>query len=337
MDPGITAALATGFASYLGYITPLGGAAQRGVAIVVIFALAAVHIGGVRPGARVLTALSATKIALIVGLVVAAFSGAAGAWSHFVPFFARRVDEPPLMGALAGGLVAAFFSFGGWWEVTKIAGEVREASRTLPRALWVGLVAVTGLYVAATLSFIYVIPIDEVRPGEAFVAQVGEAVFGPAGAVVVAGVVLVCVLGSLGTLLMVAPRLYFAMAQDGLFPAAAAALSPRFGTPARAILIQAVLASVIVALGTFETIVAYFVFVTVAFIMLTVASVFTLHRRDASFRVPAHPWTPLVFLVLGALLLVLLALNNPLQAGLGVAIVAAGVPIYHRVAASASS
>jgi APA family basic amino acid/polyamine antiporter len=332
MDPGVTAALATGFASYVGYMVPLGGAARRGVAIAAIFALAVVHVVGVRPGARVLTALSGTKIALIVALILAALASRSGAWAHFTPFLARRVEEPPLIGALAGALVAAFFSFGGWWEVTKIAGEVRDAPHTLPRALWMGLVSVTVLYVAATLAFIYVIPIDDVRAGEAFVAQVGEAIFGPAGAIVVAGVIVVCVLGSLGTLLMVAPRLYFAMAQDGLFPAAAAAVSPRFGTPARAILIQAALASILVALGTFDTIVAYFVFITVAFIMLTVASVFTLQRRDPDFRVPANPWTPLVFLSVGALLLVLLALNSPFQAGLGLAIVAAGVPVYHRVA-----
>lgn len=336
MDPGITAALATGFASYASYLVPLAGPARRGVAIAAIVALALVHVVGVRPGARVLTALSALKIALIVGLILAALASPSGAWTHFTPFLARRVEEPPLMGALAGALVAAFFSFGGWWEVTKIAGEVRDAPRTLPRALWIGLGAITVLYVASTLAFIYVIPIDGVRSGEAFVAQVGEAILGPAGAAVVAGVVLVCVLGSLGTLLMVAPRLYFAMAQDGLFPAAAAAVSPRFGTPARAILIQAVLASVLVALGTFDTIVAYFVFITVAFIMLTVASVFTLQRRDPGFHVPANPWPPLVFLFVGALLLVLLALNSPFQAALGVAIVAAGVPVYDRVAGVSS-
>ena len=92
-------------------------------------------------------------------------------------------------------------------------------------------------------------------------------------------------LGSLGAMLMLAPRVYFAMARDGLFPAAAAAIHPRFGTPARAIATQAVLASVLVALGTFDSIVAYFVFVTVAFIALTVAAVFVLRRRDPALRV----------------------------------------------------
>jgi APA family basic amino acid/polyamine antiporter len=121
---------------------------------------------------------------------------------------------------------------------------------------------------------------------------------------------------------------YFAMARDGVFPAGAAAVHPRFGTPARAIAAQAVMASVLVGLGTFDTIVAYFIFITVAFIALTVGAVFVLGRRDPSLRVPGHPWTPLVFLALVAALLALLLASNPLQALLGAAIVAAGVPVH---------
>jgi basic amino acid/polyamine antiporter, APA family len=331
MDPGITAALATGFASYAAFIVPLGPVSVRLVAIAAIVGLAAVHIVGVRPGTRLLTAIALLKLVLVGALVVAALASASGSWGHFVPFAGRSAGAPPLAGAVAGALVSAFFSFGGWWEVTKIAGEVRDPSRTLPRALWIGLLAVTAVYVTATFAFIYAIPIAEVGAGEAFVAQVGTAVFGSAGGVLVATIVVVCVLGSLGAMLMLAPRLYFAMAQDGLFPAEAAAVHPRFRTPARAIALQATLASVLVAVGTFDSIVAYFVFITVAFIALTAGSVFVLHRRDPAFRVPGFPWTPLVFLTMVAGLLVLLALNNPLQAGLGMAIVAAGLPAYRLI------
>jgi APA family basic amino acid/polyamine antiporter len=327
MDPGITAALATGFASYAAYIVPLGSVTTRLVGIGAIAGFALIHVAGVRPGARVLTTLSVLKVSLVVVLVVAALASAGGDWHHFVPFAFRPGAAAPLGGALAGALVAAFFSFGGWWEVTKIAGEVRDPARTLPRALWIGIVAVTMVYIAVTLAFIYAIPIDRVAASQAFVAQAGEAIFGAAGGRLVAAIVVVCVLGSLGAMMMFAPRLYFAMATDGLFPSAAATLHPRFETPARAIAIQAVLASILVAIGSFETIVAYFVFITVVFIALTVASVFLFRRRGA-FEVSGFPWTPAVFLVLVAALLVLLGSSNPLQALLGVAIVAAGVPVY---------
>ena len=328
MDPGITAALATGFASYVAYLTPLGDAGARLVAMAAILVFAIVHIAGVRLGVRLLTTVSILKIALVFALTIGALASAGGSWSHFVPFVGRRAGAPPLVGAMAGAFVSAFFSFGGWWEVTKIAGEVRDPARTLPRALWLGLVAVTLVYMAATLAFVFALPIEQVAAGQAFVAQVGEAIIGPGGGAAVALIVIVCVLGSLGAMQMLAPRVYFAMAQDGVFPAAAAAVHPRFGTPARAIAVQAALACLLVALGTFDTIVAYFVFITVVFIAATVASVFGLRRRDPSFHVPGHPWTALVFLALVAVLLTLLALSNPWQALLGLGLVAAALPVY---------
>ena len=329
MDPGITAALATGLATYIAYIVPLGGGAQRLVAIGAIVALALVHVVGVRPGTRLLTGLAVLKLTLIAGLLVLAAASRSGDWRHFVPFASRPPVAPPFGPAVVGALIGAFFSFGGWWEVTKIAGEVRDPSRTMPRALLMGLAVVTLVYILTTLAFIYVIPIAAIGSGDAFVAQVGAVLMGRLGGVTVAGIVAVCVMGSLAAVLMLGPRVYFAMAQDGVFPAAAAAVHPRFGTPARAIAAQAVLASILVALGTFETIVAYFIFITVVFIALTVGAVFVLGRSDPSFKVPGHPWTPLTFLTMVAGLLGLLALNNPLQAMLGVALVAAGVPVYH--------
>ena len=317
---GITAALATGAAAYVGYIVPLGPSGARLVAIGAVGIFAVIHIIGVGPGSRVLIGLTVVKVVLIAALVGLAMASTIGGWRHFIPFVDLPAGCAAAWGALAGAYVAAFFSFGGWWEVTKVGGEVYDPSRTLPRALWLGLASVTLIYLFATAAFIYVIPIEQIRSGDAFIAQLGEALLGASGGVAIALVVLTCVLGSLGAILMFAPRLYFAMAADGLFPAAAAAIHPAFGTLARAIGIQATLASVLIVLGTFDTIVAYFVFITVVFIALTVASVFVLRQRDPGFVVPGHPWTALVFLATVAVLLVLLALNNPLQAALGVVI-----------------
>jgi APA family basic amino acid/polyamine antiporter len=331
MDPGITAALATGFASYVAYLVPLGNAGSRLAAVGAIVAFAVVHAAGVKVGVRLLTAVSVLKIALVFALTAGALASPGGSWSHFTPFMERLPGAPALMGAIAGAFVSAFFSFGGWWEVTKIAGEVRDPSRTLPKALWLGLVAVTLVYMAATLSFVYVIPIGQIGEGQAFVAQVGEAIVGPGGGAAVALIVIVCVLGSLGALQMLAPRVYFAMAQDGLFPAGAAVVHPRFGTPARAIATQAVLASALVALGTFDTIVAYFVFITVLFIAATVGSVFLVRRRDPAFHVPGYPWTPVAFLGMVTALLLLLAVSNPLQALFGLGLVAAALPVYQVI------
>jgi len=253
-----------------------------------------------------------------------------GNWSNFVPFFAQHAGSDPLPGAFAPALVGAFFAFGGWWEISKLAGEARDPARTLPRALALGVAIVTAVYVLTSAVFLYIVPLERVTSGETFAAQAGEALFGPAGGRVFAVIVIVAVAGSLVALLMALPRLYYAMARDGVFFQTVAAIHPRFGTPARAIALQAVLASTLVAFGTFNQIISYFIFVTVLFVALTVAAVFVLRRRDGApaYRTPGYPFTPVVFLILVVLLLAMLVGHNPVQAALGVGIVALGVPVY---------
>jgi APA family basic amino acid/polyamine antiporter len=331
MDPGLTAALAIGVASYAGYglgLSPLG---LKAVAIATIMLVAAVNIRGVRIGAWLIRSLTILKLGLLGFVLLWGFGFQLGNWSNFTPFLAQRANSAPLIGALAGGMVGAFFSFGGWWDLSKLAGEVRNPARTLPRALFYGVIIVTLVYILTSAVFIYLVPPEQVTSGETFAAQAGEVLFGRAGGQVFSLVVVVAVLGSLAAVVMSAPRVYFAMARDGLFIPAAASIHPRFETPARAIALQAGLASLLAALGTFNEIVSYFIFVVVVFIALTVAALFVLRRREPvrfGYLTPGYPVTPVIFLVLILLLLVLLGSNNPAQALLGVGVVALGLPVY---------
>ncbi len=330
MDPGITAALAVGLASYVGYALGLAGASLKLIAIGTILLLAAINIAGLRFGSGLMQWLTALKLGALGLLAVLALVTRAGQWSNFVPFVAQRPGSDPLPGALAPALVGAFFAFGGWWEISKLAGEARDPARTVPRALAIGVSIIAAIYILTSAVFLYLVPLDRVTSGETFAAQAGEALFGAAGGKVFALIVIVAVLGSLLGLLMALPRVYYAMARDGVFFKSVGVVHPRFGTPARAIVIQAAVASVYVALGTFNQIIAYFVFVTVLFVGLTVAGLFQIRRRSPAsvYRTWGYPLTPALFLVLVVVLLVLLAGHNPLQAGLGVAIVALGAPVY---------
>ena len=332
MDPGLTAALAVGLASYVAYIFHLSNAGQKAVAVGAIFAVALVNIRGVKLGGWLVRWLTILKLGLLGVVVVWGFGSQAGQWSNFTPFLAQRPGSSPLLGALAGGLVAAFFSFGGWWDLSKLAGEVRNPERTLPRALIYGVSILTAVYIITSAAFMYLVPLERVTTGEIFAAQAGEVLFGRIGGQVLSGIVIVAVLGSLAAIVMSAPRVYFAMARDGLFIPAAAAIHPRFETPARAITIQAALASLLVLAGTFSTIISYFVFVVVIFIGLTVAALFVLRRRNPgslTYRTPGYPVTPIIFLILIALLLFLLGANNPMEALLGVGVVILGLPVYY--------
>ena len=331
MDPGLTAVLAVGLATYAGQVVRLSPWGTKAVAIAAIVIVALVNIRGVRLGAWFMRGLMFLKLGLLAFIFLWAIGFQLGDWSNFAPFVERRAGSPSFFGAIAGGLVGAFFSFAGWWDLGKLAGEVRDPERVLPRALGFGVVGVTIVYVLTSLVFIYLVPMGQVTSGETFAAQAGEVLFGRAGGVVFSLGVVVAVLGSLAAVVMSAPRVYFAMARDGLFIRSVASLHPRYETPAFATALQAVLASLLVAVGSFNKIMSYFVFVVIVFIALTVVALFKLRRSSASnggYLTPGYPLTPAIFLALLLVMLVLIGGENPRQALLGVAVVSLGLPVY---------
>ncbi len=328
MDPGLTAAVGAGLGRYAAVLTPMGNAGQKGVAIAAVLLLALISALGARIAGGVIRFLAGLKLLLLGAIIAWGFASHRGSWSNFHPWMEPRAGSAPLVAGLAGGIVAAFFSFGGFWDVSKIGGEVRDPARTMPRALALGVGIATVVYVLTSAAFIYLVPIEAVGSGSAFAAQAGAALFGAGGGRIFAGIVLVAVAGSLAAVLITAPRVYVAMARDGLFPASMGRLHPRFGTPVRAIVLQAALACIAVALASFDAIVAWFIFVTIAFVALTVAGLFRLPVPPNGARVPWYPVTPLAFLALLATLLALLAAGRPFEAALGTAVVALGYPVY---------
>ena len=331
MDPGLTALLGVGLATYAGYALKLSPLATKALAIAAIVVVALVNILGVKLGAGFVRTLTFLKLGMLACIFFWGVGFQLGDWSNFTPFVARHTNSVPLVDALAGGLVGAFFAFGGWWDLGKLAGEVKNPWRTLPRALIYGVVIVTIVYILISFAFFYLVPLDQVRSSETFAAQAGEVLFGRAGGMIFSLVVVVAVLGSLAAVVMSAPRVYFAMARDGIFFPSVAVLHSRFETPARAIALQAVLASILVMVGSFNKILSYFVFVVFVFIGLTVAALFKIRREDSNgvqYLTPGYPVTPVVFLTMTVLVLFLLGSGSPREAFLGVAVVALGLPVY---------
>jgi APA family basic amino acid/polyamine antiporter len=330
-DPGLTAMLAVGLANYAAHLAPLSAWALKGVAVGAIVAVAAVNMLGIAIGSGVLRLLAALKLGLLGFLVVWGFAMGRGDWSNLAPFWTQRPGSDPLPKALAGGLILAFVSFGGWWDASKIAGEVRDPRRTLPRALVLGVSLVTVVYIAVSLVFLYLVPAERIASGEAFAALAGRALFGRTGELVFTAVVLVSVVGSLAAVFLAFPRVYYAMARDGLFFKSIAAVDPRRGTPTRAIAIQAALAAALAMTGTFEEILSYFMVPTLAFLALTLTAVFSLRRSvspgDSRWEIPGYPISPWLFLVPVLAVLALQILGNPLRASIGLSVVALGLPV----------
>ncbi len=331
MDPGVTAAMATGMATYAAYLFGWSTLSAKLAAVVSLLALGAIHIVNTRLSGGLLRAITWLKFGILLLIVLRAILYHLGSLSNFVPFAAQRTGSLPLGPAFAMGLIAAFYTFGGWWDVSKIAGEVKDPARTLPRALVVGTLLVSAAYIFISGVFVYLVPLQRVTSDQGFVSQAGEVLFGAAGAKLLTAAVVICVLGSLAVLTMAAPRVYYAMAKDGLFFAKVAVPHPRFGTPSRAIALQIGMSIVLVLLGSFSQILAYFMFVAVLFVGLALSTIFYFRHNDrasAEVRVPGYPFTPVFFLAIVVLLLAIMLLHNWVQALGGVAVVLAGWPLY---------
>jgi basic amino acid/polyamine antiporter, APA family len=330
-DPGLTAMLATGLANYVHYLVPLSTWALRGVAVAAIVVLAAVNMLGVSLGSGILRTLVALKLGLLSFLIGWGLILGRGDWSNLTPFWTQRSGSDPLLPALAIGLVGAFIAFAGWWDASKLAGEIRDPERNLPRALILGVSIVTVVYIAVSVVFLYLVPSARITSDDtAFAALAGEALLGRAGGICFTVIVIVSVAGSLAAVLMAFPRVYYAMARDGVFFASVAAIDPRRGTPTRSIAIQAVLASVLAMSGTFNQILDYFMVPTIAFVALTVGAVFVLRRPTIgrpALATPGFPISPLLFLVPVVVLIVMKIMRDPLRTSIGFFILLLGVPV----------
>jgi APA family basic amino acid/polyamine antiporter len=338
MDPGVTAALAAGAAQYASVIWPALAGNERAVAVGLIAAVVLANVFGLRLGARVFAVLTIAKLCTLAAIVCAAVVSGAGSWANFVPFAGARTGAPPLGAALAVGLVSVFFSFGGFWETSRIAAEITDPRRNLPRALIGGVLAVTLIYVMTTVAFMYLVPASAATSAAEFARLAGLALAGPSGPTLLAGVVLVSVVASVMAMVMVAPRLYEAMSRDGLFPYTFGRRGPA-NAPVRSTLLLGVLSSIFVVAGTFDQIVSFFIVTALAFLALAAGAVIIVRRRDkgelprAVFAAPGYPVTPALFIGLVVAIVLMVAVTRPVEALAGMAIVSLGLVVYGRLAA----
>ncbi len=163
LDPGVTAGLASGLARYVVAVFPEAAGRERWIAVAAVWVFAAAPMAGLKPSVRALGLLTIWKVLALLAVPALAFTVGDGSLSRFEPFLARHAGAPPLGAALAAGLIGVFFSFGGFWEASRLAGEIRVGDRALPRALAAGAAVVTLIYVLTTAAFLYIVPADRAR------------------------------------------------------------------------------------------------------------------------------------------------------------------------------
>jgi len=310
-------------------------AATRGLAAFVIIALTAAHLRGQGLGSRVQNACTILKLVLLLMIVVGGVALRRGRLEHFTADVPES-DVP--WGILGISLVYVMFSYGGWNAAPYIAGEVREPSRLLPRSLLLGCGAVVVLYLLFNGLYVYALPIGEIRAMsyarvEPIAALAAERLLGRWIAAPLSVSIGVGLLASVSAFVLIGPRVYYAMARDGLFPAAAGRLSPKTGVPSAAIVSQAACTLLILFSGTFRNILTYAGVGLSISSFFVVMSVFVLRvrrpRMERPFRTPGYPVVPLLFLACTAWMIVFAFRSQPLWSSISLASILGGIPVYY--------
>jgi len=336
---GGMAAVGVTFARYVIDLTgsPL---AEGTVTALALGALTIVNCFGVRTGSSVQNVLMVLKVIAILALITCGLWVAHGAApSAVTPAAGRWLDRPPsfdLLTAVGAAMVPVLFAYGGWQTASFIAAEVREPQKNLPRGLLIGVCGVVALYVTVNLVCIRVLGTAGLAATVTPASDVMRAALGTTGARLIAAGIAISTLGFLGQSMLTAPRVYYAMAQDGLFPRRVAWLHPRTRVPVVAIALQGFLAIVIALSGRYEQILNYVVSVDWIFFGLAASCVFVLRRRDGAtggsgsvaYQIPGHPVTTASFIVASAVMVINTVYKYPANSAIGLGILLSGIPAY---------
>jgi len=341
ISTGATAGVAMTFASYAVELLQLPGNANQPLGIGAIALLSAVNYVGGKPGAiaqNVLTVLKLSGLLLLIvaGLFMALPDGAAET-ARLVPPAAGPTGFGIAL-AVGSALVPVLFTYGGWQQTNYIAEEMIDAERNLPRALTLGVCVVLLVYLAANLAYLRVLGPPALAASEAPAADAMRILLGDTGATLIGAAIAFSTFGFLGLVIMVTPRVYQAIAADGLFPPAFARLHPVHRTPTRAITLQAAWSIVLALSGSYDQLVDYVVFGDWIFFGLTVATLFVYRARDrgalgsrtsTGFRTPAYPFVPALFVIASAYVVVSSVAANPMNALIGTALLLSGIPVFY--------
>lgn len=359
IQTGTIAAVGVSFFKFLAYFTPLAGedvvllhvgsfhvSAAPALSILLIVLLTFINTRGIKTGKRIQAVFTSTKVISLAALILFGFLFWNKPvwdrnWSHAWDLhrlsakglFSSYTHLPESIGALAAALVGAIMSYEAWNNVTFVAGEIRNPKKNIGLSLLIGTVLVMFIYVLLNLMFTAVLPLDQMASSE--IDRIGiaasDAIFGTGGTVLIALLIMISTFGCNNGLIISGARVYYSMAQDGLFFKRAAVLN-RSGVPGFALWIQCAMASILSLSGRYGDLLDMITFIAVLFYVLTIIGVFILRikKPDAErpYKAIGYPVLPLLYIIMGSAFCVLLIIYKPLFTWPGLLIALAGVPVY---------
>jgi amino acid transporter len=306
---------------------PVRGDQALGAVFIVI--VAAVNYFGIRKGAVLQNLSTAFKVGVLAALILLGFALGRGVGIEGVMAERSAVTLSPFLLAL----VSILWAYDGWADLAFVGGEVKDPAKTLPRALIIGTATVVVLYLGANLVYLYLIPIAQMKQAELVAADVASLLIGSAGIVAISAAVAVSTFGTLNGSMMTAPRIFFAMAEDGLFPKAIARVDDRTGAPTAAILLAATLGVIFILIRTFTELADQFIIGIWPFYALAIAAVFVLRRTRPDlvrpYRTVGYPVVPILFLLASLLLLGNYLVSEPRLFAIDIGVILTGVPVYY--------
>jgi basic amino acid/polyamine antiporter, APA family len=328
---GSIATLAVAASGYLGQLVPLSATGARLAAVAMIVLVAAINVYGTRNSTSVQTWMTAFKVGAIVVLSLAliAFGRPGDVVVTQAPADAASLS---LFAGAGVAVIAVLWAYEGWQYVTFSAGEALEPQRSFPLGITIGTVILIGIYCLANIGYVAALGPEAASQSDSIAATAAGAVFGQGAATLITLAVLVSMFSAANGLVLTAPRVFFAMARDGLFFRRLAEIHPRFGTPAFAIIATCAWAMVLAVSGTFEQLLTYVVFTGWIFYALGAATIFVFRRRQPDavrpFRVPGYPVTPILFVLASSAIVLNALVTQTGRAVIGIAVVLTGVPAY---------
>ena len=329
VNTGGIAALSIAFTTYLAYFFPMSPVTLKLVAVCGIFFLTVINVMGVKVGGIFSDVFTVLKLLGIFGVIAVGFIFGSSAITDF-----SFTTSSGITGGLAVAMVGVLWSYGGWQHATYAAGEAKNAKKDVPIAMIIAALSVTAIYVLINIGYMFLLPVNNIAHSPSVAADAVKTVLGPIGGGIIALAIFISTFGTAGIYTLTAPRIYFAMAKDGIFFPQIAKIHPKYSTPANAIIIQSTWAVLLIMFwGTFENLISYVVFTDWIFFGLTAASVFIFRKKlpdvKREYKTLGYPLTPILFILMAAWFVINTLIEKPEQAVAGLIMLGLGLPVYY--------